>query len=604
MDRLPPAPIRPLDRLSGRRPSRRLSWIVRAIGLVALLGLTLVAGRIAEQRAAAAQLARVAAALPLAQGALTGVIEKQRMIPAVLARDPEVAAALTGTGAMGEPALDAKLAEIAAEAGASVIYVIGADGVAIAASNAAAEDSFVGSDYGFRTYFSKAFQEGAAAQYALGTVSKRPGLYLSHRVEDASGPLGVVVVKVELDDLEARWRESGMIAEVTDTRGIVLATSAAERRFTATRPLEDPEEAKRALQLDTARIPVVPIDWAGDGFARLNDRLYATAAGVVPEAGLDWRLTLFAPVGGAVAAAAWNTRLTVLLAGIVLGAATSALLRRRRRATERARALAAMNAELERRVALRTRELTAEIAERAQAEERARRLRDELAQANRLSILGQVAAGVAHEINQPLAAIRAYAETGARLAERGMIPETRENLGEIARVTDRIGAITGTLRGFARRGAGEERPIEVEEAIDGALALLSGRIRDAGVEIRRAPRSRVAVRAGRIRLEQILMNLLGNALDALRGGVDPVITIRITEQGETVAITVRDNGPGIDAEARGTLFMPFNTTKATGLGLGLVISEGLAREFGGALGLDPPDGAPGASFTLELRRAE
>jgi two-component system C4-dicarboxylate transport sensor histidine kinase DctB len=112
------------------------------------------------------------------------------------------------------------------------------------------------------------------------------------------------------------------------------------------------------------------------------------------------------------------------------------------------------------------------------------------------------------------------------------------------------------------------------------------------------------VRAGRIRLEQILVNLLGNALDALRGGADPVIEIEITTPGETVAITVRDNGPGIDAEARGTLFMPFNTTKPTGLGLGLVISEELAREFGGALLLDPPDGKPGASFTLELRRAE
>jgi two-component system C4-dicarboxylate transport sensor histidine kinase DctB len=584
-------------------PSRGLAWFARAGAVAALLAMTLLAGRVAERRAEGAQIARVAAALPLAQGALTGVIEKQRMIPAVLARDPEVAAAL-GAGPGAAAALDAKLAGIAAEAGSAVIYVIGADGVAISASNAATEDSFVGADYGFRTYFTRALRDGAAAQYALGTVSKRPGLYLSHRVDGAAGPLGVVVVKVELDDLEARWRESGMIAEVTDTRGIVLATSAPERRFTATRPLADPDEARRALQLEGTEIPVAPTGWVGDGFARIGGRLYASAAGEVPEAGLDWRLTLFAPVGTAVAAAAWNARVTTLLAGSLIGSAAYALHRRRRRAAERARALAAMNAELERRVALRTGELTTEMAERAQAEDRARRLREDLAQANRLSILGQVAAGVAHEINQPLAAIRAYAETGARLADRGMIAETRENLGEIARVADRIGTITGGLRGFARRGAGEERPVAVEDAVDGALALLAGRIREAGVEIRRAPRVGVAVRAGRIRLEQILVNLLGNALDALRGGADPVIEIEITTPGETVAITVRDNGPGIDAEARGTLFMPFNTTKPTGLGLGLVISEELAREFGGALLLDPPDGKPGASFTLELRRAE
>ncbi|PZQ51255.1 MAG: sensor histidine kinase [Rhodovulum sulfidophilum] len=600
-----PAPADPPPRAA---PARALVWLARAAGVLALIALTLAAGRIAERRAEAAQLARVAAALPLAQGALTGVVEKQRMIPSVLARDPELAAALVAAASGGDSGalarLDAKLAAIAREAGSAVIYVIGPDGVAIAASNAGAPDSFVGSDYGFRDYFTRALRDGSAAQYALGTVSRRPGLYLSHRVDGPPGPLGVVVVKVELDEVEARWRESGMIAQVTDDTGVILATSTPERRFTATRPLEDAAAVRHALQLEDREIPVAPVEWTGEGFARLGGALYASAGAQVPEAGLDWRLALFAPVGTAVTAAAWNARLTVLLAGLLLAVGASAIGRRRRRAADRARALAEMNAELERRVTLRTEELTAEIAERANAEDRARRLREELAQANRLSILGQVAAGVAHEINQPLAAIRAYAETGARLAEMGEVAETRDNLAAIAKVTDRIGAITGTLRGFARRGVGEERRVVVEEAVDGALALLAGRVREAGVEIRRGRRGPVAVRAGRIRLEQILVNLLGNALDALKGRPDPTITIAVAAHGETVAITVRDNGPGIDAAARAALFMPFNTTKPTGLGLGLVISEELAREFGGALGLDPEDGRPGASFTLELRRDE
>ncbi|TPE49899.1 sensor histidine kinase [Amaricoccus solimangrovi] len=592
----------PVPPAASAAPSRRKVRLALLLGLLAVIGLALLAARIAGERAAAAELGRVAAALPLASSALTGVVEKQRVVPVVLARDPEVRAALA-EGA-GRAELDAKLAAIATESGASVIYVIGRDGVAISASNAGRPDSFVGADYGFRAYFTRALREGAAAQYALGTVSGRPGLYLSHRVEGPAGPLGVVVVKVEFDELEARWRESGLVALVIDERGVVLATSAPERRFTATRELGDPAEARRALQLGAAPIPVVPIDWTGEGFARLDGRIHASAAGPVTEAGLRWRLMLFAPVAGGIAAAAWNAALTTLLAGLLLVAGAYALWRRRRRAAERARALAEMNAELERRVAARTEELRAEIAEREGAENRARRLREELAQANRLSILGQIAAGVAHEINQPLAAIRAYADTGARFAALGNAEEARGNFGAIAKVTERIGAITAQLRGFARRGAAEERRVGVEEAIEGALALLSGRIREAGVEIRRGPLSGAAVRAGRIRLEQILVNLLGNALDALRGREAPQIRIAVAEGPETVSISIRDNGPGIGAAARETLFLPFNTTKETGLGLGLVISGDLAREFGGELRLDPEDGTLGASFTLELRRVE
>ena len=166
-----------------------------------------------------------------------------------------------------------------------------------------------------------------------------------------------------------------------------------------------------------------------------------------------------------------------------------------------------------------------------------------------------------------------------------------------------LAAITQTLRGFARRGAGEIRPVVAEEAIDGALALLAGRIRDAGVTVRREPvPPDVAVVAGRIRLEQVLVNLLQNALDAVRGVERPTVAITVRATAETVAIAVSDNGPGVPPDVREQLFMPFTTTKETGLGLGLVISGDIAREFGGALALEPEEGE-GTVFVLTLPRA-
>ena len=167
---------------------------------------------------------------------------------------------------------------IAAEAGASVIYVVGRDGIAIAASNAGTPDSFVGSDYAFRTYFIRAMAEGAAQQYALGTVSRRPGLYLSRRVDSVLGPLGVVVDKVELDDLEARWRESGLVVVVTDADGVVLATTEPGWRFGTTRPLADAAAAARRCRWATPRSPRCPSPWARTG------RPGSTAASTSPPA--------------------------------------------------------------------------------------------------------------------------------------------------------------------------------------------------------------------------------------------------------------------------------------------------------------------------------
>ncbi|RVC28621.1 cache domain-containing protein, partial [Mesorhizobium sp. M7A.F.Ca.CA.004.04.2.1] len=211
-------------------------WVAVVVALAFLAGVIAIAGRIASGQAADNLRETALAALPLAAGTLTGEIEKQRLVPLVLARDDAVRGALRRAGKMKEKALNDKLKSIAGDASASAIYIIDTAGIAISASNADEPASFVGIDYNFRHYFQEAMSKGAASQYGLGTISGRPGLYLASRVDDGGKPLGVAVLKVELDGVEANWRSSGFLVFITDERGVVLATSQPDWRFRALAP--------------------------------------------------------------------------------------------------------------------------------------------------------------------------------------------------------------------------------------------------------------------------------------------------------------------------------------------------------------------------------
>ena len=233
--------------------------------------------------------------------------------------------------------------------------------------------------------------EGSAQQYALGTVSGRPGLYLSRRVDSVLGPLGVVVVKVEFDELEARWRQSGLVVQVTDEAGVVLAATEPAWRFGTTRPLADEAATRAALQLAEWPMAPAPVAFEGEARARIEGRPYVTASEEVGPSAPGWRLAAFLPAEPALATAARSAQLTTLLAGLVVALAGFGFLRRRRWALARQAALAAMNAELERRVGLRTDELNRVEHRAGRGDRRARGGGDPGAAAARRSRPGQPA---------------------------------------------------------------------------------------------------------------------------------------------------------------------------------------------------------------------
>jgi C4-dicarboxylate-specific signal transduction histidine kinase len=242
--------------------------------------------------------------------------------------------------------------------------------------------------------------------------------------------------------------------------------------------------------------------------------------------------------------------------------------------------------------------LQQEIGERRRAEEG-------LVQAGKLAVLGQMAAGITHELNQPLAALSMLSANACTFLDRGRLDNTRENLERIGDLTDRMGKITGQLKAFARKDPVSVRPLAVEQSIHNALFLLDQRIRQSDLEVVLVlPDHPVRILADATRLEQVLVNLIANALDAMEGRAGACVTIAVIEQEDRIAVSVRDNGPGIGHEQLSHLFEPFFTTKepGKGLGLGLAISSSIARELGGELkARNRPEG--GAEFILCLQRA-
>ena len=599
-------------------PRRRL---VAALAALAAFALAVEGvGRLAERSALASLAAEARSALPLASSALRAEIDRQRAVPVVLAEESTVRAVLAEPTPERLAGADELLRRIADGTRASVVYLVDRGGRAIAASNYREPDSFVGNDFRFRQYVQRALAQGRAEQYALGTVSRRPGLYISQRIGTAQAPLGVVVAKVELDRVEAEWRQTGRPVFAADGRGIVLATSVPDWRFRTLEPVaaEEATAYRESLQFGEAPLTPLPLSAAGaPDLVRLaagsdtgaSPGRYVEVSGAVEGGPEGWRLTILAPAGAALAQAGFLARLLTALALALLAAAAAFVWRRRTREARRRAEMVRNAAALEARVAERTTELTEayrdlqrEMAERREAEAKTLRLRDDLAQANRLATLGQIAAGVAHEINQPVAAIRTYAENAGRFLDVGEPDTARANMGTVVGLTARIGAITETLRGLARRARRPSERLALSDVVDGALTILASRIAESGATVERVGEEALRVEADRIGLEQVLVNLLRNALDALAGTPEPRIRIETGGGAGVARLTVSDNGPGLSPDEAERLFTPFSTSKPQGLGLGLVISQDIVTELGGRLTAGTvPDG--GVAFTIELPEA-
>ncbi|WP_433910662.1 sensor histidine kinase [Sphingomonas yabuuchiae] len=537
---------------------------------------------------------------------LNSELQRFRLLPIVLVEYPDVRDALRNGSVGAAERLNEKLRGLAERTGAPVIYAIDRHGRTVSASNAGRADSFVGRDYGFRPYFRQAMRTGTAEYFALGNTSHRPGLFLARRIGPASDPDGVVVVKVEFARIIQAWASDAGQTLLLDDHGVAVVTTDPAAEFTLTRPLPPAAQAaiRQSQQFGDIALRPGPFRIAnGDAIDRDGVRY---VVGLVPAPLPRWQLVHVLPFKPALKEAdGWVRSVTALIAVGLIGLTLLAIWRR----TRAERASLAREA-LEQEVARRTAELratndqlTVEIAERIRADQRFRAAREELAQANRLGSLGSITAGVAHEINQPVAAIRTLADNARTFLSRDKPDKAAGNLATIVELTERIGSIVQEMRRFVRRGTHGLGPVSLDAVLDGTMLLIGDRFRTAGVALER-PRvgALPQVVAGRVRLEQVLVNLLQNALDAVADSPSPRVRLTVVEHSDGVELNVEDNGPGLDPAIATEIFTPFVTGKPDGLGLGLGIARDIMTEFGGMLETIP-SALGGAGFRLRMRRA-
>ncbi len=527
-------------------------------------------------------------------------LAKFRLLPVVLKEYSDLHDVLAGETRTATARLNEKLEFLAYEIGSPIIYVIKRDGTVIASSNANTPESFVGRNYDYRPYFQGAMAAGAAEYYAIGDLSGRFGLFLARRIGDEANPVGVVVVKFEFHRLVQTWSNDPGQTFVVDPRGIILASTDKAEDLRSFQPIAEAERTKISQSGQFSVADLQPSHYALEPENMMRGPSGAKFLTVSePIAGTELRLLHVEAVGPSIRAANDLARLITVAALLILMAIAGAVYWR----VTRAARLAADRAALETAVAERTAELSAEMAKRERADKRFREAREELGQANRLASLGSITAGLVHEINQPVATIQTLTENAQHHLAKGKLDKVAANLSTSIELTSRIGSITQEMRRFARRGHRDLAPVRLDELIEGTLLLMGDRFRNAGVTLEMPNGSNFWVLANRVRLEQVLVNLLQNALDAVAGQSERRVALFISEEDQLVSLVVADNGPGIDPALGDEVFSPFVTGKPDGLGLGLGIARDIMTELEGTLRIvSSPLG--GAAFSATAKRVQ
>lgn len=600
----------------------RKNWIVLATLAIVLLFVSWIGIGVAERYFLSRTALSNQSTLKLAVAGLRGALRRYQPLPELIADKVAIRQMLLQpANSEMKTSINQQLKRIAKSVVASDVYLLDHTGLTIAASNFELSTSFIGRDYSFRPYFQSAINGALGRYFAFGIASLKRGYYFSSPVVEDGKNIGVVVVKINIDRFEEAWRGNQSEIAVIDKNGIIFMSSRQDWHFKSlgsidTSALENIRKSRqypieRILALDMAAPVNGPLETQIVKFTAKNAQEYIVQSTSMPEA--EWTVKLFSSTATATRQA-YGALATALLV-VLLSVLTLALvLQRRAQLFERIRAQNETHELLEKRVDERTvdlntanTKLTAEIHERIDTENRLRKTQTELIQAGKLAALGQMSAALSHELNQPLAAVKSYADNAVVYLERERVEEARENIESISGLADRMATISKHLRNFARKPREKMTPVPIATTVNDAIEIMASEVKmnNASITVD-FPKNELWAHAGQIRLQQVLVNLIRNGLDAMAETTTaPLIEISAHEKPDRVEIQVRDHGSGLAKGVIDEIFDPFFTTKGVskGLGLGLSISYNIIRDFDGSISARNHDDG-GAIFTIDLALAD
>jgi len=522
--------------------------------------------------------------LALYSGNILSELQRNQIVPQLLARDPALISALNSDEFSQS---SQRLISYRDEIDAAGLILIDRVGRAVAVT----DRQKLGSQHRSEPYFVDALR---SSETVFTTNVSENGTRLfsySRKLQSRGEILGVIVVELNLRQFESAWAGFTDAVIVVDSEGQILLSTEARWRGSS----EDEALALRSAPTAIQRAVRATADWSVFGIdAYVQGQPVMRQEARVGFQG--WRMASFTTYAGVRERVNAFIALEIMGFAIILAVgfyfasrnATSRLVIFQRESAE----LRQLNAALQR-----------EIAEREKAERNLEVAEQTIQQSSKLAILGEMSAAVSHELNQPLAAMKTYLAGAKLLLQRNRPDEALSSFQRIDDLIERMGAITRQLKSYARKGGDAFETIDVRESASTALSMMEPQLRQRNMAINSLlPREPVYVEADRIRLEQVLINLLRNALDATKGVTDPEVTLILSVSDE-VLITVRDNGVGIDDLE--SLFEPFYTTKAPGdgVGLGLAISSGIVNDLGGRMTAKNGQSG-GALFEISLPLAD
>lgn len=493
-------------------------------------------------------------------------------LPLILKDDPVIVGAFYGVG-LDE--INRRLSAVSDRASVDAVYLMDENGLTIAASNHAAEQSFLGQNYGFRPYFKEAMRGLHGTFFAIGATTRRPGYFIADGVQNADGAfIGVIAVKIDLAPLVESWARSGETVFVSNADDIIVLSSMDALRYRTLTSIDPFRRDEIAAERQFADEPLEPLHWQilSQGRVVLDGITYQQSALRIGDHG--WTLHFLSSLEQ-VTERAW---LVTIVAVLVLAVLTVLSLTLR---SVRMRAALASSQEARRALITANTEL--------------RRAQDELKRTSKLAALGQMAASVTHELGQPISALRNH------LVAVELTDESNGLIAPVGGIVRRMEAITKQLRFFASPSSDLHALIALGDVVAGATALVRHDAEVADVTLCVQIDDSILVKGDRLRLEQVLVNLLRNAIAAVDGrDLREVNVTGITEEQQAV-LSVSDTGPGLDGRTISQLAEPFHTTResGTGMGLGLAISVEIVREHGGQMSARDAMGG-GAVFIISL----